>query len=333
MDHEHSVPAAPEADGDPPPDGLAAAVDLPLAIEAGLDAWDRMRRRMSAHLRVDEPPPEWLPSFLALATEVRELAARDIDLALYVLISAAGDDVHQYSTLHALMCAVIADLAARWQGWPEEEVGALVRAALTMNVSMTQAHDMLAQQRAPLSEAQRRQLAGHAEDSAQWLRRVGVDDPLWLEAVRLHHDVSDEAEFDGLPPGQRLAEMLRRIDVYAAKLSRRLTRAATSPALAARDACLGPAGHPDSVGATLLRVLGLYPPGTCVALVNGETGVVIARGAKAHTPTVAALRRGDGGLLMQPQRRDTQLRPFVIRKGISALDLRVRLHHARTLSC
>lgn len=66
---------------------------------------------------------------------------------------------------------------------------------------------------------------------------------------------------------------------------------------------------------------------------HGETGIVIARGAKAHTPIVAALRRADGGLLMQPARRDTQLRGYAVVRGITTHEVRVRLHHLRALRC
>jgi hypothetical protein len=82
----------------------------------------------------------------------------------------------------------------------------------------------------------------------------------------------------------------------------------------------------------LLKVLGLYPPGTYVQLASGEMGVVVARGAKAHTPLVAALRRADGSLLAQPLRRDTQQRAHTVQRGLGTRELRVRVNHHRVLS-
>ena len=70
-----------------------------------------------------------------------------------------------------------------------------------------------------------------------------------------------------------------------------------------------------------------------MGLSNDESGIVIARGAKAHTPIVAALRRADGGLLMQPARRDTQSRGCAVVRGLTARDVQVRVHHLRTLRC
>lgn len=298
-----------------------------------LDAWEIMRRRLSALLKASEPSAEWRLQLEGLATRMRGLADDDADLALYYLIFSAGQELDHYSAVHGMACAVICELVGRWHGWPDEELTALVHAALSMNVSMTRTQDALALQEGSPDDHQRLEIAGHAQASAAFLSGAGVEDPLWLDAVRNHHFGCDGGEIDAMPPAARLAELLRRVDVYMAKLSRRRSRGATTPALAARAACLGHLGHPDSLGASLLRVLGLYPPGTWVILSSGELGVVIARGAKAHTPIAAALRRADGGLLMQPGRRDTQLRPFAVLRGVTGRDVRVRVHHMRALRC
>lgn len=316
--------AAAASDGD-------AAARLP--AQELLDAWELLCRKLSTLLKAAEPSLEWGVQMRGLAMQLRELAAQDVDLALYYLIFSAGEDLDHYSAVHGMTCAVIGELVGRWHAWPDEELAALVHGALSMNVSMTRTQDALALQAAAPDERQRREIAEHAEASATFLAAAQVEDPLWIELVRQHHLGSDEGEIDALPPVQRLAELVRRIDIYTAKLSRRRSRAATTPALAARDACLGRSGHPDSIGSTLLRVLGLYPPGTCVRLATGETGIVIARGGKAHTPIVAALRRADGGLLMQPGRRDTERRGCAVVCGVTTGDMRVRIQHPRTLRC
>jgi len=303
------------------------------AVQELLDEWEMLRRKLSSLLKADEPSVEWRLELEGLATRVRELAAGDVDVALYYLIHSAGQELDHYSAVHGMACAVIGQLVGLWHDWPAQEVDALVNAALSMNVSMTRTQDALAHQAAAPDERQRRQIDEHAEASAKFLADAGVQDPLWLEVVRQHRVGCDEGEIDALPPGPRLSELVRRIDVYTAKLSRRRSRGATTPALAARDACLGRLGYPDSIGATLLRVLGLYPPGTWVSLSNGETGIVIARGVKAHTPIVAALRRADGGLLMQPTRRDTQLPGCAVVRGVTSHDVGVRIHHLRALRC
>jgi hypothetical protein len=250
-----------------------------------------------------------------------------------VLIEANGSNVEHYSAQHAMTCLVIAELAAEWMEWPQEERRLLALAALSMNLSITVLQDSLAKQSASLSDVQRERVAAHAATSADMLVKAGVTDQQWLDVVRHHHAVAAVDPVQNSDAGHRLAELLRRVDIYSAKLSRRGSRLSVTPAIAARDACLDASGHPDSIGATLLRVVGLYPPGTFVELANGETAVVIMRGSKAHTPIVASIRRRDGGLLMQPVRRNTLRQGFVVKHGIEPSRVRVLLNHRRILTC
>ncbi len=309
------------------------AANKPLPVPEALDAWDQLMGRAHRLLTEETTDAAWITRFTGLATAIRELAARDSDLALYVLIEANGSNVDRYSSQHGMTCLVIAELAAEWMEWPEEERRTLALAALSMNLSITAVQDSLAKQSSALSDGQRGLVTTHAASSAAKLVGAGVTDPLWLHVVRHHHTVATADAVLESDAGPRLAELLRRVDIYSAKLSRRGTRQSVTPAMAARDACLDANGNPDSIGATLLRVVGLYPPGTFVELANGEVAVVIARGAKAHTPTVASIRRRDGGLLMQPVRRDTLRPAFAVKRGVEPSQVRVLLNHRRILSC
>lgn len=296
-----------------------------------LQGWDDCKRQIAGLLRVVEPDGAWAGRLQAAAAQMRELAARDPDAGLYLLMQTAATEVDRYSAHHAMLCALVGELCATWFEWPAQEVQTLVLAALTMNISMSATQDALARQADPLSQAQREEVESHAQRSAALLAKAGVHDALWLEAVRRHHEKGTrDAELPAQPEA-RLAQLLHRVDVYTAKLSRRATRQPASPALAARDACLSPAGVPDPVGAALLRVLGLYPPGSFVLLRSGETAIVVRRGAKAHTPLVAALRRADGGLYMPPVRRDTALSRQAVLRGVGIGEVKVRLDHLRVL--
>ena len=305
----------------------------PLRVAEGLQAWEQLiakSTRLLAESTIDTP---WVTRFSDLTLEVRALARRNVDLALYVLIQSNGSGLGHYSAQHSMICLVIAELAAEWMDWPEDEKQALALAALSMNLSMTTLQDSLAKQSSSLSEMQRQLVNDHPAASAELLKKAGVQEPIWLHVVQNHHQILGPDAAVGASAGPRLAELLRRVDIYTAKLSRRGSRDSVTPAMAARDACLGVGGHPDSIGATLLRVVGLYPPGTFVELANGETAVVIKRGDKAHTPVVASLRRQDGGLLLQPVRRETLLARLSVRKGVEPSRVRVSFDHRRVLVC
>lgn len=306
--------------------------EKPWSVTQALDAWDQVLVRMRRLVRDERIDAAWVTRLTALAASARHLVTRDPDIALYVLIEAAGSQVEHYSAQHGLTCLAIAHLAAGWMEWPDSDQEALALSALSMNISVTDMQDTLAKQSTSLTAVQRERLASHANDSASLLASAGVTNPLWLHIVGHHHAVPETGAELGTDPCVRLTELLRRVDIYAAKLSRRGSRQSVTPAMAARDACLDTGGRPDAIGGTLLRVVGLYPPGTFVELVNGEIGVAIARGAKAHTPIVASVRRRDGGLLMQPLRRDTQRLGFGVKHGVEPSRVRVLLNHRRILS-
>jgi len=264
-----------------------------------------------------------IAEFQAAARRVIELSRDCPDAALFVLIQMAAGELVHYSARHALLCALVAELCARRLEWAEPEIESLVCAALTMNIAMTHLQNTLARQLSPLTAEQRQAVNGHAARSAELLKAAGVIDPLWLEVVLRHHEADPLLQVQP-PLAQRMAHLLRRVDLYTAKLSRRAGRHPRSPAIAARDACLNSAGLPDAVGATLLNVLGLYPPGCYVALANGDTAVVIARGAHAHGPVAAALRRADGTDYESPVRRDTLLQEFEVLRSLPLVTSRLQ---------
>jgi hypothetical protein len=338
MSPEVAAPAD-AADAVVPTPDSAALADAPAAPrlppDEAIEAWEGETRQLSALLRTAAPDAAWLGQFETARQRQRVLAQRDADHALYLLLQAAATQLDRYSAHHAMLCAVVCDLCAECFDWPDGERESLQRAALSMNLSMTVMQDTLARQVGPLTSTQRESVANHAAGSAELLNAAGVTDALWLETVRDHHTAQGalgRSALEQAPPAQRLAHLLHRVDVYTAKLSRRASREPVSPAIAARDACLGDEGRPDPVGAAMLRTLGLYPPGCFVQLASGEIGVVVRRGDKAHTPLVAALRRQDGGLFLQPSRRDTSQPRHAIVKGVNAREVKVHLNHLRTLN-
>lgn len=325
MNGDPIVAEAPTAQHPPPADD-----PLPLTPAQAVDGWDQLCRQMAQLLRQSEPGADWLTQFRSVAQACRDLARRDVDAALYLLLQSSAAEGGRYSACHAMLCALICELCARGLGWPADEVDSLTQAALTMNLSMTKLQDALVVQTAPLEPAQREAIDSHAERSAALLSNAGVDDPLWLEVVRRHHVDATGTE---TPPdaAARLSELLHRIDLYTAKLSSRVGREPTSPAIAARDTCLDAQGKPDRVGGLLLRTLGLYPPGCFVQLTNGDFGIVVKRGSKAHMPCVVSLRRQDGWMYNLPKRRPDGQREHAVQHGVTRGAVNVLCDHVRIL--
>jgi len=297
----------------------AGAVEAPMA-----EQWTQLAHMLDAALREPDAGGVWIARVRSVHERLRALVLRRFDASLYHLIYTAGHSTASYSSHHALLCTLMAGECARTAAWPANEVESLERAALTMNVAMKRLQDDLAARDLTITPELREQIRAHPESGAALLRAAGVDDALWLDAVRLHHDDDAKAKaFDALTPAERVARLLRRVDIFTAKMSCRATRTPMSPVQAAREACLGVNGQPDEIGGVLLKAVGLYPPGSFVELASGERGIVIARGRRANLPIVAALVGASGAPLGEPALRDTVEKRHTVKAAVSSQAVRV----------
>ena len=232
---------------------------------------------------------------------LHELAAHDIDAALYLMFQLAATSTAGYSASHALVCAALCHILAQELALPPHERDSLVRAAFTMNIGMTALQDELALQREPLTPAQRQAVNHHPQTGLGMLEQLGVTDALWLDVVLQHHAAQPDATpLARLSPQERLARILATIDRYAAMISPRKSRAGRS----ATDSVRAIVGHDDhqqdEVSLTLVRTVGLCPPGTFVRLDNGDTAVVLRRSERANFPLVASLLNAQGEPVAPP---------------------------------
>jgi hypothetical protein len=299
---EHAEPSAATGDEPTPPP--------PVALPSDLTA---IHHQLLTLLRAPGQEGAWLSMIDGVGRRIRSLVERDADTALFLQVQGAQRAQDHYSSQHALFCAVVVDLCLQHLNVVEAERQSASLATLTMNVSMMELqNELIHRERTPTLD-QRRVIDGHAQASAQLLRQVGVQDPTWLEIVELHHtDPPPETGYVALSPTQRLASVVRRVDVFTAKMSSRRFRAGMPATLAARAACLGPDGRPDVVGSAVIKSLGMYPPGSYVKLVSGEVAVVTRRGIKANEPVVASLVGRDGRPLAAATPRDTAERGHAV---------------------
>jgi hypothetical protein len=282
------------------------------------EEWEALVYLLDAALREPRADQPWVQRVRDVQARLRELTARRMDEALFHYIHTGSRHADHYSSHQALRCMLVAGEVARELGFSQVMLEQLDLAALSMNVAMRRLQDRLAVAVQPqLDEAMRARIAQHGADSAQMLQAAGVADAAWLEAVRLHHDASlEHLPSDELTDGQRIAQVLRRVDIYCAKISRRAGRVPLTAMQAAAQACLGPDGRPDRIGAALLKALGLYPPGCFVQLASGERGIVLARGTRADQPLVAVLVDARRAVLMGPRLRDTSQAGGTVRTAL-----------------
>lgn len=256
---------------------------------------------------------------------------RNPDSALFALIYLASSETSMYSSTHAMLVSAMCGLASRdVLNWPAQYETTVRKAALTMNISITELQDKLAAQTNDIDELQRKQLTGHADRSADLLENLGVADPDWLAAVRLHHTAQAGA-LSTKVPAHRFARLVERADIFAARLSPRGVRPPVSPAVAMQACYFDENRQVDEAGAALIKAVGIYPPGTYVKLATNEIAVVVRRSANTSMPRVAVIVNRNGMPTVEPIVRETSLKDFRVISSVAAHEVRVKIQLERML--
>ena len=280
----------------------------------------------------DGNPATFLPRLERLYSQLARHAEHNPDGTLFALIHLSSSEVRQYSATHAMLVCVMCSLAARdVLKWPASDVDLVGKVALTMNMSMTELQDQLAVQHQPPSPEQARKVEQHAMYSVRLLEQLGVTDPDWLEAVLDHH-AKLPGRLASRSLGQRVARLIQRADIFAARLSPRASRAPDTPASAMKASYFDENREIDEAGAAVIKAVGIYSPGSFVRLATEEVAVVIKRGANTTTPRVAVMINRTGMPTGELIVRDTSQRDYRILASSAHRDVKGKVNLARLLA-
>lgn len=274
------------------------------------ECWEQMIWRLDRLLNsIGEPGfvercDEFTQSFLALVQ-------RDADIALFLAVRQDPRRAAIYGLTHSLHTALACALVAQRMGMNEASRLSLVKAALTMNLSIIELQGRLAVHGNRPSGQQRETLTSHPQSAAQALAAAGVTDTDWLDAVAQHHEQADGKGYpQGIAATHPLAAILNKIDVFIAKISLRANRSPLLACDAARELFAQEGG--SAFAAAVVKEFGLHPPGDLVQLKSGERAVVLRRGGTVGTPLVAAVTNRTGMPIVDTVRRDTARSEFAI---------------------
>jgi HD-GYP domain-containing protein (c-di-GMP phosphodiesterase class II) len=226
-----------------------------------------------------------------IAEKALSLLEADPDDSLFALFQALADDTLGYCATHALLCAAVCELTARKLGLDALQRQLLMRAALTMNIGMARDQDSLARQNSKPTEWQRTLIGEHPQISVDILRGFGLEDPDVLDIVRWHH-APDAPE--ALPRTLASRRLLNLADSFVARTAARKTRSSIAAVKAVKSMILNAEGAQLWISSAMAQVVGFYPPGSYVQLVNGETAVAVQRGERANMPWVISITDKDG---------------------------------------
>ena len=277
---------------------LVAGAGLVIANETDfLRLSARPLYQQSKSAQIGDSPLDLLEELAARAEALLYEPAENVPVPLYELVDgllelarADADACLGFTRLtplarpalrHSLLVLLVAQRLARYLEFSAAETFSLAGAALTMNLADLEAHDRALADDMPALALASAGLAEHPTRAAESLRRIGVDDPAWLDCVLQHHEGMDGGGFPaGLAGGEigLPARILRVADSYCLRVSGRYYQPPRHRRHAMQEIFGVELSHLDTQIATLLlRLWGTRPPGTLLRLSNRESACV-ARG-------------------------------------------------------
>ncbi len=285
----------------PPYDGVVRRETL-------FDRWEQFVWKLDTLLRALGRGEAKAAAIDDLVTQQIALVDRAPDAALFLCMRQDDRRFALYGLAHALHTATGVLLASRLLGWTPEAQRSLVGAALTMNAAIIELQGRMAEQTDPPTKKQMDTIRAHPRLAAELLRAAGIVDESWLSAVEDHHERPGPGGYpQGSEPRTDAARLLRGTDVLMAKVSPRALRAALLPQEAARQLFKDEGGGP--IAASVIKAIGVNPPGDFVRLKNGEVAIVVQRAAAGRAAQVAVLQDARGRPVNEAPRRDTGARP------------------------
>jgi HD-GYP domain-containing protein (c-di-GMP phosphodiesterase class II) len=210
---------------------------------------------------------------------------------------------------HPVNVAIVTATVLLRQRHDDARLLAAIAAALTMNIGALELHESLFQLSTALSDEQRTQVRAHPGASVDHLLARAVRNPLWLAIVAQHHEALDGSGYPAGLAGEKIlpeAQVVSLADRYCAMVAERTHRAPMLPPNAIKEIH---ARHGNAVAPTLIAALissmGIYPPGTCVRLANGDFAVVVHRLLDPRHPVVYSIGAANGAAYDPPRKHLT----------------------------
>ncbi|MDO9197919.1 HD-GYP domain-containing protein [Rhodoferax sp.] len=288
------------------------------------DLWDRTTDELHKLLGEVAQQPDFAARLDQFARHLVELVDLGADIAIYRIVRQDNAKNFYYGYYHSVHTATLCVLMARHLEWPPDRMMSLVKAALTMNLTVLDLQGQMAGQDVPMKDKQREAIRRHPAQAVELLEKVGVADADWLTAIAQHHERPDGSGYPlGCTELDELAVALRVADVFMAKISPRALREALSPQVAIRELYREDKGGPISTA--IIKEFGIYPPGDFVRLASGELGLVVQRTGNARAPIVASITDTAGHAVARTLRHDTGQSEFAIVANVTDKAMLMRL--------
>lgn len=284
-------------------------------VTSVFELWDQTTDALKALVTDPASEPDFPGRVHAFAAHLVETFDINPDIAIYRSVRQDHAQNFYYGYTHAVLTAMVCILLSRHLRWSQESVLSLVKAALTMNMTIFELQGQMAGQDHPMRDKQRAVLEIHTSQAVELLEKNGVTDTDWLTAVAQHHERADGTGYPAhLTEISEMAAALRVADVFMAKITPRTLRAAVAPKDAITQLYRDDKGGPLSTA--LIKEFGIYPPGDFVKIASGELCVVVERTANARAPIVASITDKAGHPVAKTVRHDSGQAEFAIVESV-----------------
>lgn len=296
VEHVLARPLAMESSDEPTPDLLVRAWEV---YSRGLQSVRNLRRgyRSKGTLEhLDE-----LKSFAHDLVDVAMQQTRPL-LALQAL------KVHdEYSFTHSINVATLSLAIARGLNLPRYHLGDLTMAALLHDLGKERVPGRILRKAGRLDDEEWAEMERHTLEGAKMLALTdGVGDLASVVAYEHHLDRGPEGPGGGPHRPHIASDMVKLADVYDALRSDRPYRSGVQADRALRimeeETETGQKFDPDLFEG-FRRMLGYYPPGTCVRLTDGAVALSVRTDPEdPSTPQLLVVRNPDGSPVQPPER-------------------------------
>ncbi len=200
----------------------------------------------------------------------------DQDISVHLMSDKVAGEETYY---HSLNVAVLAMLLARAMGCEAEAVKTIGMGALFHDVGLVDVPDRVRMKKEARNSAEEQIYRQHCAFGVEIARRVKLPAEV-IAVIGLHHEHMDGSGYpqglkgEALPAAARIVSAVERYDELCnpPQLEAGLTPHEALSALYARER----ARFAPEVLSTLIRTLGVYPPGTVVKLSNESIGLVVS---------------------------------------------------------
>jgi HD-GYP domain-containing protein (c-di-GMP phosphodiesterase class II) len=230
-------------------------------------------------------------------------------------------DYDSYTIGHSVRVSTLVLTVGREMGWPEHLLPELATAGLLHDIGKAKVPDDILYKPGKLNAEERRIAESHAAIGGKILLDKGDASPLIIAGAWGHHIRHDGK--GGYPPQPEwvtrspISSLLQVCDVFEALTAARPYKPPMPPRRAFEIILKDRSAFDSAPLTALIRAIGLYPPGSEVALTDGSRGYVIAKGPDWQLPVVRVTRDPDGNSLAKEDQYVTKLHE---KEGLAVAD-------------